>query len=514
MKLARVILTAAACLAVVLAIDAAAVAQCSGQGNATLVMKGNCDLGSTLKFRYGGAPFARYRVMTTFGSGPTEVPGVGTFCLDFGNGKQTVDAGRFRGRGVAASFWTLPDDPALIGEEVAFQMANEDADATNGVGISNAWIFTICDEGTEGNACVEASSDNPGSCGIGTIGFIAPVKTTGDTQFPAEISVRIVPADDTESVVDELSFDWSPDTPPTYPVASSDGQLVVTKVTLHDGYVVVMAEIDGTNSPSGMLPAISRLETYVGEDELIREVVTSCEEPLAVGDKFAPLFITRVTPVECEVVDCPLTLDFETEDDFATILVDGQDISTPPEFGNYVAISGDGNNQGPACYDSDPNGPNKNGRDKDLLVDLGNLLIHQSNDDPEQTIPGIFDHPNDSARGGNLFFDFIYPSELFSIDLIDICEGRQSVTVTLTDGDARTRVYEVPGGWTTDIAHDGPPGFGTLDLTTLADQPGFMTTATASEDDGFDPTDILRLTVFFQSSGATDNVVFCPAVPR
>ena len=118
MKLARVILTAAACLAVVLAIDAAAVAQCSGQGNATLVMKGNCDLVSTLKFRYGGAPFARYCVMTTFGSGPTEVPGVGTFCLDFGNGKQTVDAGRFRGRGVAASFWTLPDDPALIGEEV------------------------------------------------------------------------------------------------------------------------------------------------------------------------------------------------------------------------------------------------------------------------------------------------------------------------------------------------------------------------------------------------------------
>ena len=81
--------------------------------------------------------------------------------------------------------------------------------------------------------------------------------------------------------------------------------------------------------------------------------------------------------------------------------------------------------------------------------------------------------------------------------------------MTLIDQEFRLRTYFVPGGWTNDLFFDGPPGFGTLDLTTLAPQPGFLTTATASEDSGFDSSNVIRLEVFFLSSGGLDNLEIC-----
>ncbi len=208
-----------------------------------------------------------------------------------------------------------------------------------------------------------------------------------------------------------------------------------------------------------------------------------------------------------------VTINFDTEDDFSTPLVDGQDISTPPEFGRLLSISGTGNNQGPAIFDTTIGGSNDPGADPDLLVDLGNSLILQSNDDPEQTVPGIYDTPNDSARGGTLDFEYLVRAQLFAIDLIDICPGN-AATVTMTDDEGRIRFYDVPTGWTTDINLDGPPGFGTLDLTTLDPQPGFKATATATEDPGFDPTTVVSLSVFFTGSGAVDNLVFCEYCPE
>ena len=73
-----------------------------------------------------------------------------------------------------------------------------------------------------------------------------------------------------------------------------------------------------------------------------------------------------------------VTIDFST-DDFGAPLVNGQDISSPEEFGNLISISSSGNNQGAAIFDSDPMGPNMGGGDPDLLVGLGNILIIQSN---------------------------------------------------------------------------------------------------------------------------------------
>ena len=69
---------------------------------------------------------------------------------------------------------------------------------------------------------------------------------------------------------------------------------------------------------------------------------------------------------------------------------------------------------------------------------------------------------------------------LQSLDLVDIDGGADEATsVVLTDHLGRMRVYAVPPGWTGDRLL-GQPGILTLDLTTLAPQPGFASSATPS----------------------------------
>jgi hypothetical protein len=206
-----------------------------------------------------------------------------------------------------------------------------------------------------------------------------------------------------------------------------------------------------------------------------------------------------------------VTLDF-TNDDGGNALVNGQDISTPPEFGNVVAISASGVNAGAAIFDTDPAGPNLAlNNDPDLLVDTGNALILQSAGATGQTVPGIFDDPDDSSGGGTLVFDFLQPVRAVSVDLIDVdlYPAPQDATVTLIDSSFNTRTYSCPTGWTEDILIDGGSGLGTLDLTTLAAQPGFAAVATVVEDPGFNPTDVVRMEVNFASSAALDNLEFC-----
>ena len=489
-----------------------ALAQCEGQGNATLLVRTKCDIGERLKFKVGGRPNAKFKLVSDMGPGPFDVPGVGTFCVDFSPSRNTILAERLGGRGIKGVVSFIPDDPSLVGETMAFQAGVLDPDAPNGVAITNSMQFVLCPAGSGGDSCVPCEIEGePCSCGISQIGWVSPVFYEGE--FPVTASVRLAPTDMPEETLTEVSFQVDPDNPPSLPLVSADGLLTITKVTYHEGVVVIFANAVAAEDAENGFPASTLFDAFVGEEKLNRDVVTDCSEPLGPGFKFAPLFITEVVPFDCPTtnIECPLTLDFETEDDFATVLVNGQDVSTPPEFGTYVAISGTGDNQGAACFDSTAEGPNADGPDRDLLVNLGNVLILQSNDDPDQTVDGIFDTPNDSARGGLLTFDFVFPTELFSIDLIDLCKGNQDAVVTLTDSKGRQRIYEAPGGWTTDISEDGPPGFLTLDLTTLDDQPGFQTTATATEDPGFDPSVVFQLTVWFESSGATDNVVFCPS---
>jgi hypothetical protein len=185
--------------------------------------------------------------------------------------------------------------------------------------------------------------------------------------------------------------------------------------------------------------------------------------------------------------------------------------------GLTVDVSADvpppGDHAGLAIFDSDPAGPNAGGDDADLLVDTGNILILQNGDAPytTQTVPGIFDTPNDDEDGGIFYFDFNSPVFMASIDLIDINAGGM-LSVILRDGSTGSRTYLVPNGWTGDVAA-GDVGIQTLDLTTLADQIGVgpgMLIATASESAGFDANDVVQVEINFGGSAAVDNVTFIP----
>jgi hypothetical protein len=179
--------------------------------------------------------------------------------------------------------------------------------------------------------------------------------------------------------------------------------------------------------------------------------------------------------------------------------------------GQNVSVSAvvSNDNYGPALFDSNPAGPNGFSQDPDLLVNTGNLLILQENG--TQTVPGTFNTPDDAQLGGTFVIDFFVAGEIMSVDLVDIDAGPpiQTVTVTLIDGSGLTRTFNVPDGWTTDLFADGPPGYATLDLTTLANQPGVSSTATASEDAGFNSSNVVQMTIDMQSSGAVDNIVYC-----
>lgn len=205
-----------------------------------------------------------------------------------------------------------------------------------------------------------------------------------------------------------------------------------------------------------------------------------------------------------------IEIDFSFAGDGVTPLANGLQL-VGDEYAPLVLISSTGNNLGATIFDSSFGGPNAGGSDKDLIVGLGNLLMLQTNGSSAQTVPGIFDVPNDSANGGSFVFDFATGLQPLTIDLVDIDENNAAF-ITLTDSLGRERMYDVPGGWTNDIDADGGVGFWTLDLTTLADQEGENagSFAIASEDAGFDGFDVVQLEVVLPGSGAIDNLTLVP----
>jgi hypothetical protein len=211
--------------------------------------------------------------------------------------------------------------------------------------------------------------------------------------------------------------------------------------------------------------------------------------------------------------DAGSKIDFSFEDDGVTPLLNGQMIDQNEEFGILFEILSGGPNAGAAIFDSTPG---VNPADPDLWVDLGNLLILQSDSGNDDASTGdFFNNPNDDADHNNfLYFNFFNTVMLQAVDLVDV-DQNGPVTVTLTDVMGRIRTYFVPASWTYEVnAQNLPPGgkgYDTLDLTTLADQPGEGgSIATATEDDGFNANSVIQLRLELDGSGGVDNLVFVP----
>jgi hypothetical protein len=203
-----------------------------------------------------------------------------------------------------------------------------------------------------------------------------------------------------------------------------------------------------------------------------------------------------------------VVIDFQTEDDFATPLANGQDVASPAEFGSRLSISSSGPNAGAAIFDSSPGGPNDPSQDRDLLVGSGRILILQTGDNTSQTVPGFFDRPNDDEDGGVFAFDFSSPVSLLGIDLVDIDEGSDETSlVVLSDVSGNQRSYLVPPAWTGDVLTGG---FGRvrLDLTSSMPQSGFGSSTSVAQSAGFAPSLVIRLEVHLGSSGAVDDLAW------
>jgi probable HAF family extracellular repeat protein len=204
-----------------------------------------------------------------------------------------------------------------------------------------------------------------------------------------------------------------------------------------------------------------------------------------------------------------VTLDFETEDDLATPLGNGQKIDT--EFGRLVRISSAGANAGPTTFDTTPGGPNDPPLNHDMLIGHGNVLFLEDDSYSfAQTVPGFFDVVTDDPQGGDLIFDFLQPVDPQSVLLVDINPPPNlGASVTLTDGSGRTRVYAIEPGWTGGYGNAGP---WLLDLTTTVTQAGNRTPrfATATEDAGFLQANVVQMVVHMTGFGALDDLCFRP----
>ncbi len=261
--------------------------ECQGQGTATLLIKGSCEPGTPLKFKLAGTPRSPYRLMTSLGAGPTEIPGVGTFCLEVGPGFRTIARGRLSGNGFATLWDALPDDPALLGETIAYQFLTRDDSAPNGFGISNGYQFVMCAEGSGGAAC---------DAGVRRLGYYTVVHYDGT--FPVDISTSVSRANHPEDTLGEVALSFDPDNPPAFPISTPNGALSITSIEAYPGYVIVHSLAKGCVWANGRLYNESLFVTEVGDVYTERQIHTSCSVPIGPGSRFAPVFITYLQDVK------------------------------------------------------------------------------------------------------------------------------------------------------------------------------------------------------------------------
>jgi len=205
------------------------------------------------------------------------------------------------------------------------------------------------------------------------------------------------------------------------------------------------------------------------------------------------------------------TAGFERRDALDNLALENGRQIPRPHPGRTFVISSEGANLGAALFDSTPGGPNAASQDPDLLVGSGNVLMLQDSLTGTQSVPGIFDRPNDDRDGGLLALDLPRPVRARSLELIDQDTGLGTgTTVTLIDENGRTRTYYVPPGFTEDVHQTGTGGWRTLRLDTLNPQPGYLATATASQQPGFLDAKVRRIEVQLSGSGAIDDFLYDP----
>lgn len=289
------------------------------------------------------------------------------------------------------------------------------------------------------------------------------------------------------------------------PVSSGNGTDFL-EVTI-DGVTVFSAlENDPFYTGIGYKPASVAVAGFAdgGVHTLRFESTTSGDDGL--GNPALTNFFVDDVSIQVQTTDCTecYLLDFET-DDQGNLMPHGAKVDTEFDGGaNFpVTITGQviPSNQNTVAILNSSTGPAL--QDPDLLIGTGNILILQTDADLSFCGAGVYCSHNDDEDGGRISFAFASPAAPASISLIDIDTGDGLSTVVLTDGNGRTRTYSVPANWT------GDAGIGSLDLTTLANQPGFGSTATASEQPGFDGSAVVNIDVNLGGSGAIDNLEWC-----
>jgi hypothetical protein len=113
-----------------------------------------------------------------------------------------------------------------------------------------------------------------------------------DGMYPADVVVRATAEGNPGDVIGEVMFSYDPDNPPMLPIAS--GRMCIKKISAHDGVLVIFAVLDGSDYGDGKLPETTALEVSIDGTVSVRDVVTSCEEPIGTGFKFAPVFVSEV----------------------------------------------------------------------------------------------------------------------------------------------------------------------------------------------------------------------------
>jgi hypothetical protein len=290
---------------------------------------------------------------------------------------------------------------------------------------------------------------------------------------------------------------------------------------LSDGSCVQVSEAD----------CLTQGGTYQGDFELCVDV--ECPQPLGACclDKVTCVQATEEECAEqggvysgdfslCANVDCSelfpgcttYTLGFEADDE-GNPMPHGAKIDTEYDGGPSFPVTITGlvhaSGQNTAAILNSTTGPAA--VDPDLLVGKDNILILQNDANLNQCPPGsgVYCSHNDDEDGGQLTFVFNVTVTPTSIALIDIDAGDATSFVILTDTNNLKRQYTVPNDWTGDQIEDGPPGWLDLDLTTLANQPGFNSTATATQMAGFNASAVVKIEVILGGSAAIDDLVWC-----